>query len=86
MHGTANADAVVQEEDERWFAYSSGWYAREPVPTSCTTLPTQEQLDLLDSHPLFTGCCPHCSWEVDRSSPPDIHWDGPDCGWKDDSV
>jgi len=55
-------------------------------PKSKIGMTTQEQLDLLESHPLFTGCCPQCRWEFDRSNLPAVHWDCPDCGWKDDSV
>lgn len=80
------AAAVVQEDEELWFPDSAGWYAGEPVPTPSSTLTTEEQLDLLESHPLFTGCCPQCGWEFDRSNPPLVHWDCPECGWKDNSL
>lgn len=81
-----NAAAVVQEDDDLWFPYRPGWYAGEPVPAPSSTLKIQEQLDLLDSHPLFTGCCPECRRHFDRSNPPVVHWDCHRCGWKDNSV
>jgi hypothetical protein len=83
---TPNATATVEEDDDLWFPDRSGWYAGEPVSAPSSTLTTQEQLDLLDAHPLFTGACPQCGWDYDRSCPPTVHWDCPGCGWKDDSV
>jgi hypothetical protein len=83
-----NAAAAVEEKDKLWFPDRSGWYAGGPVPTPSFTLTIQEQLDLLESHPRFTGCCPQCGWEYDPGNLPAVHWDcpQPDCGWKDDSV
>ncbi|MEM6398660.1 MAG: hypothetical protein AAF757_00285 [Cyanobacteria bacterium P01_D01_bin.116] len=46
----------------------------------------QQQLELLDTHPMFTGKCPSCRAEFDRDYTALVHWDCPECGWKDDSV
>ncbi len=46
----------------------------------------EEQLTLLDTHPLFTGRCPACEVPFPRYETPPVHWDCPNCGWVDDSV
>ncbi len=46
----------------------------------------QQQLELIDTHPLFTGKCPQCGYEFERDYTARVHWDCPDCGWMDDSV
>lgn len=81
-----NAAAEMEEDNDLWFPDGFGWYAGEPVPHPSSTLTTQEQLDLLDSHPLFTGCCPECGWEFESNNLPAVHWDCLECGPKDDSV
>jgi hypothetical protein len=73
-----NAAATVEDEDELWLPASPGWYAGEPVPGPSSNLTTQEQLDLLDSHLLFTGCCPQCGWEYDEGAAALSDWS---CPW-----
>ncbi|MEB3219947.1 MAG: hypothetical protein VKN72_27460 [Nostocales cyanobacterium 94392] len=46
----------------------------------------EEQLELPDSHPMFTGFCPQCGYIFQRDYAAVVHWDCPECGWKDDSV
>ncbi|BAY66952.1 hypothetical protein NIES22_70960 (plasmid) [Calothrix brevissima NIES-22] len=45
----------------------------------------EQQLWLLDWHPMFTGRCPACGAEFDRDYTARVHWDC-ECGWMDDSV
>jgi hypothetical protein len=45
-----------------------------------------QQLELLDTHPLFTGRCPRCEMTYPQYETPPIHWDCSACGWIDDSV
>ena len=45
-----------------------------------------QQLELLDTHPLFTGRCPQCEMTYPQYETPPVHWDCPECGWMDDSV
>lgn len=45
----------------------------------------EEQLWLLDTHPMFTGKCPQCGVEMNRDYTARVHWDC-ECGWMDDSV
>lgn len=46
----------------------------------------EEQLWLIDNHPLFTGKCPSCGYMFQRDYTSRVHWDCEGCGWKDDSV
>ena len=45
-----------------------------------------QQLELLDTHSLFTGRCPECEMTYPQYETPPVHWDCPECGWMDDSV
>jgi hypothetical protein len=49
-------------------------------------LTTEERLELIDTHPLFTGKCPKCRFVFTER--PEIYWDcpNPECDWIDDSV
>ena len=46
----------------------------------------EQQLELLDTHPLFTGRCPRCEITYPQYETPSVHWDCSACGWMDDSV
>lgn len=46
----------------------------------------EEQLNLLDWHPMFTGRCPHCERPFPKYEKPPVHWDCSACGWTDDTV
>jgi hypothetical protein len=46
----------------------------------------EQQLELLDTHSLFTGQCPRCEITYPKYETPPIHWDCSECGWMDDSV
>jgi rubrerythrin len=46
----------------------------------------EEQLWLLDNHPLFTGVCPECGYRFTQSERQIVHFDCPRCSWVDDSV
>lgn len=45
----------------------------------------QQQLNLLDWHPLFTGRCPNCERSM-ATEASRLHWDCEACGWVDDSI
>lgn len=62
-----------------------GYYAGDWIPQQ-HWLTTEEQLGLLDTHPLFTGRCPNCEMPIRQTEPPRVHWDCDECGWMDDSV
>ena len=46
----------------------------------------EQRLWLIDNHPLFTGKCPQCGYMFQRDYTSRVHWDCPECEWKDDSV
>jgi hypothetical protein len=73
-------------KDEQWSPEGYYWWDGELYPNRPVTLTPGEQLEILDSHPFFTGLCPKCGFEFDRNNLPLIHWDCPACGWVDDSV
>lgn len=45
----------------------------------------EEQMELLNTHPMFTGRCPACNRPFPRYERPPVHWDC-SCGWLDDTV
>jgi hypothetical protein len=49
-------------------------------------LTSQEKIELLDYHPMFTGRCPNCEMPFDMNQPPSVHWGCLSCDWIDDSV
>jgi hypothetical protein len=44
-------------------------------------LTNEQRLELLDTHPLFTGRCPNCEIPPHQAQPPRVHWDCEYCGW-----
>jgi predicted RNA-binding Zn-ribbon protein involved in translation (DUF1610 family) len=60
-------------------------YNGEEIAQPTRQLTREEQLQLLDTHPLFTGKCPECGYTFDRDYTCRIHYDCPECGWMDDS-
>ncbi|MBD1903889.1 hypothetical protein H6F83_28785 [Coleofasciculus sp. FACHB-125] len=61
-------------------------YDGEPIPMLEQRFTPEEKLELLDSHPMFTGRCPYCEMPFEMKKPPSVHWDCSTCGWRDDSV
>ncbi|WP_414587045.1 hypothetical protein [Scytonema sp. PCC 10023] len=61
-------------------------YAGELIAQPRQRWTPEQQLELLDTHPIFTGKCPHCGYEFQRDYTARIHWDCPECGWADDTV
>lgn len=55
-----------------------------PVGNHCNTN-LEHSLELLETHPIFTGRCPDCGYEFDADELP-VHFDCPECGWIDDSI
>lgn len=60
------------------------YYNGEFILDSPAYLTTAERLELVETHPLFTGKCPNCGAQFDKT--PSVHWDCKNCGWLDDSV
>lgn len=71
--------------EDNWSPPGVSYYGDELI---CHTprLTPQEQLEILDTHPFFTGVCPACGYHFNLQNPPEVHWDCPECGWMDESV
>jgi hypothetical protein len=72
--------------DELWEPEGASYYNGELILQPRQRWTTAEKLELLDTHPLFTGRCPQCSHPFPQSKTPPMHWDCAECGWMDDSV
>lgn len=64
----------------------SGYYGGDWIPQPSKRIPQEQQLALLDWHPLFMGRCPSCEVIILQTTPSQPHWDCCECGWMDDSV
>jgi hypothetical protein len=71
---------------EPWQPEGASYYGGELVLDRSGVRSLDEQLYLLDTHPLFTGRCPACEMPLIQTDPPRVHWDCEHCGWVDDSV
>ncbi|MEC4816472.1 MAG: hypothetical protein SAK29_24875 [Scytonema sp. PMC 1069.18] len=74
-------ELVIERED----ISEASFYNGEEIVQPRQKWSQQEQLELLDWHPIFMGRCPNCGAEFDRDYMARVHWDCP-CGWKDDTV
>ncbi len=73
-------------EEELWSPQGYSFYDGQLIPNKPSRYTKEEQLEILDTHPFFTGVCPQCGYKFDRNNPPLVHWDCPRCNWVDDSV
>ncbi len=71
---------------EQWEPEGASYYNGELILTPEQRWSQEEQVDLLDWHPMFTGRCPECERPIAQTDPPRVHWDCSECGWKDDTV
>lgn len=74
------------EPSELWEPQGARYYAGELILEPIQRLTNAQRLELLDTHPLFTGRCPSCEMPVHETQPPRVHWDCEHCGWVDDSI
>jgi hypothetical protein len=74
------------EVTENCAPVGAAYYNGELILDSPAYLTTADRLELIDTHPLYTGLCPICSFVFTEA--PTIHWDcpNPECDWMDDSV
>jgi hypothetical protein len=79
-------DEAVVWYGEPWQPEGASYYGDELVLEPVQQMTMEQRLDLLDSHPLFTGRCPNCEMPLLQTEPPRVHWDCEHCGWVDDSV
>ena len=62
------------------------YYNGEQIKQPERKLTPEQQWQILETHPLFTGHCPSCGYRFPPHVPELIHFDCPSCGWIDDSV
>jgi hypothetical protein len=62
------------------------YYNGEEIPPPPRQLTPEQQWQILETHPLFTGHCPSCGYQFPSHIPELVHFDCPRCGWIDDSV
>lgn len=76
----------LEPDEKLWEPEGASYYAGELIlqPKQCWT--REEQMELLDTHPILTGCCPECGYKFLRDNLLQVHWDCPNCTWKDDSL
>jgi ribosomal protein L37AE/L43A len=56
---------------------------RNPLTQFLAHLSKAEQLQVMMTHPFFTGCCPNCGHDFPRSELSPQHWHCRHCGWLD---
>lgn len=71
---------------EQWQPLGAVRYGDELVLDPVKKLTEAQQLELLNTHPLFTGRCPNCEKPMQQTESRRVHWDCEHCGWIDDSV
>ena len=74
------------EPEEPWSPEGYSWYGNELIPNKASRYTTEQQIEMLDNHPFFTGVCPNCQHQFERTNTQIVHFDCPSCGWIDESV
>lgn len=59
----------------------AAYYNREPVYQSGRELSLSEKEQLLNWHPLLTGCCPECKAKI-AYEPTQVDWQCQQCDWR----
>lgn len=80
-----NNPCDLDSDGQLWEPEGVSYYNGELILQPQQHWTREEQLWLLDHHPLFTGKCPQCKRSFPRYDRAPVHWDC-ECGWKDDSV
>lgn len=75
----------LEPDEQLWEPKGATYYTGELILQPKQRWTLEEQLELLDTHPIFTGCCPACNRQCSQDEKPLVHWDC-ECGWIDDSV
>ncbi|QIR41745.1 hydrogenase maturation nickel metallochaperone HypA (plasmid) [Tolypothrix sp. PCC 7910] len=73
-------------EQDQWQPEGASYYNGELIVQPEQRWTQEEQLELIELHPMFTGKCPQCGYEFNRDWSARVHWDCPECGWMDDTV
>lgn len=73
------------EIEKQWSPEGYSWYGDELIADRPSRYTLEEQSQILDNHPFFTGVCPQCRHRFDRDNLP-VHYDCPECEWMDESI
>ncbi len=89
------------KEQQQWNPEGYSWYGDELITNRPSRYTAQEQIQILDNHPFFTGVCPQqldwarsgnptaplvqCRHRFNRENQI-VHFDCPECDFIDDSV
>lgn len=76
----------TDHHEEQWEPVGASYYNGELIVQPRQRWTREQQLELLDTHPMFTGICPQCGAFFNRDYTARVHWDCPECGWMDDAV
>jgi len=71
--------------DEQWEPEGASYYNGELIVQPRQRWTREQQLELLETHPMFTGKCPSCGAFFNSDYTARVHWDC-ECGWMDDTV
>ncbi len=82
----SNSHDYLDDDGELWEPEQASYYDGELILQPRQKWTREEQLELIDWHPLFTGTCPSCGYQFERDYTARVHWDCPSCGWMDDTV
>ncbi|MDV3002567.1 MAG: hypothetical protein N5P05_004222 (plasmid) [Chroococcopsis gigantea SAG 12.99] len=69
------------QEEESWAPDGYFWYGGELIPERLSRKTREEQLQILDTHPFFTGVCPQCAEVFSTSPTHGVKWQCDRCGW-----
>lgn len=78
-------DASLAWYGDQWQPQGASYYGDELILEPVQPRSLEQRLDLLDTHPLFTGRCPNCERPI-RVIAGQVHYDCGHCGWVDDSL
>lgn len=76
----------LNPNDEQWEPEGASYYNGELIRQPSQQRTREEQLWLLDNHPLFTSVCPGCKYRFPQANFHIVHFDCPNRGWVDDSI
>lgn len=74
------------QPDELWEPEGASYYGCELILQPRQRWTPEKQLELLDTHSLFTGRCLQGEMTYPQYETPPVHWDCSACGWITDSV
>lgn len=75
----------LEPNESLWEPDGASYYAGELIVQPEQRWTREEQLKLLEWHPIFTNRCPQCQRSFPRYEKLPVHWDC-ECGWMDDTI